>query len=132
MSFGDVVSVQCTIAGGDLPVNVNWLINGEEIASYLEILLDKRGKRIHVLTIDSVSEKHAGNYTCNAYNNAGVVNHTSELKVNGINEIVMNTFLLFDPFLKFHVSKCGPCCILSSSFQLKKLSKVMGQVCYRH
>lgn len=84
VSFGDVVSVQCTIAGGDLPVNVNWLINGEEIASYLEILLDKRGKRIHVLTIESVSEKHAGNYTCNAYNNAALVNYTSELKVNGI------------------------------------------------
>ena len=95
--------MQCTIAGGDLPVHVSWLINGHEIADYLEVLLEKRGKKIHMLTIESVSEKHMGNYTCVAYNNAGHVNHTSELKVNGLirllNQCVLYLFFVKSFFL---------------------------------
>ena len=83
MSYGDIVSIQCTIAGGDLPVNVTWSLNNHKIDSYLDIMAERRGKRIHVLTIESVSAKHIGNYTCTAENSAGHVNHTSELKVNG-------------------------------------------------
>lgn len=87
MSFGDIVSVQCTIAGGDLPVSVTWLLNGAPIEPQLQILQEMRGKRIYILTIDSVSEKHVGNYTCFAKNRAGHANHSAELKVNGLYKV---------------------------------------------
>lgn len=83
MSYGDTISIQCTIAGGDLPVTVEWRLNGAPLESYLEIQTEKRGKRINNLVIDLVSAKHAGNYTCLASNAAGLAEHTSELVVNG-------------------------------------------------
>lgn len=42
------------------------------------------GKRNSVLTIDSVSDKHAGNFTCQATNSAASANFTSQLIVNGV------------------------------------------------
>lgn len=81
-SFGDTISIQCTISG-DLPAAVEWRLNGSPLESYLEIQTEKRGKRINNLVIDLVSAKHAGNYTCLASNAAGVAEHTSELVVNG-------------------------------------------------
>lgn len=86
MNYAETVSVSCTISGGDLPINVAWKLNGQPLESYLEILTEKRGKRINNLMIDSVKAIHAGNYTCIAENWAGSVEHTSELIVNGIEE----------------------------------------------
>lgn len=89
-SFGDEpmnqdepVSISCTISGGDLPIKVKWTLNGGEIESWHEILTETRGKRINVLMIESLKAKHAGVYGCVAENAAGVVEHTSELIVNG-------------------------------------------------
>lgn len=83
MNYDEPVTISCTISGGDLPINVLWMLNRAPIEPYLEISTEKRGKRIYVLTIDSVKAKHAGNYTCLAENAAGVVEHNSELIVNG-------------------------------------------------
>lgn len=83
MNYAETVSVTCTISGGDLPINVTWTLNGMPLEPYLEILTEKRGKRINNLMIDSVKAKHAGNYTCIAINAAGSVEHTSALAVNG-------------------------------------------------
>nr|XP_017031933.1 Down syndrome cell adhesion molecule-like protein Dscam2 isoform X37 [Drosophila kikkawai] len=82
MSYGEFVNVQCTISGGDLPVNITWTLNDRPFEDYLEILTTKRGKRINELTIEAVSAKHVGNYSCIAENRAGRANHTAELKVN--------------------------------------------------
>lgn len=43
----------------------------------------KMGKRNSVLTIDAVTGRHAGNFTCLASNIASLVNFTAELLVNG-------------------------------------------------
>lgn len=83
LSYGDTISIACTISGGDLPVTAEWRFNGGPLESYLEIQTEKRGKRINNLVIDLVSAKHAGNYTCVASNAAGVTEHSSELIVNG-------------------------------------------------
>lgn len=83
MSYGDTISIQCTISGGDLPVNVEWRLNGLPLESYLEIQTAKNGKRINNLVIDLVSAKHAGNYSCIATNAAGVAEFSAELVVNG-------------------------------------------------
>lgn len=49
----------------------------------LDILTEKRGKRINNLMIDAIEAKHAGIYTCIATNAAGKTEHSAELVVNG-------------------------------------------------
>lgn len=84
MNYGETVSIQCTISGGDLPVEVKWTLNDIPLEPYLEIVTEKIGKRINNLMIDSVSAKHAGNYTCIAENKAGRSQFSSNLIVNGL------------------------------------------------
>lgn len=83
MNNDETVSVTCTVSGGDLPIDFMWKFNHAIIEPHLEILTEKRGKRINVLMIESLKAEHAGTYTCVAANEAGVVEHTSELVVNG-------------------------------------------------
>lgn len=88
MSYGEFVNVQCTVSGGDVPLNIYWTLNEKPFDDYLEIFTAKRGKRINELTIESVAAKHIGYYSCVAENRAGRVNHTAELKVNGVDSFV--------------------------------------------
>lgn len=84
MSYAEFINIQCIVSGGDMPVNITWLLNDKPFDEYLEIYTTKRGKRILELTIESVAAKHMGNYSCVAENKAGRVNYTAELKVNGV------------------------------------------------
>lgn len=84
LNFGESASVQCTIAGGDLPMSIKWKLNGEDIPNYLEVSTSKIGKRVHVLSIDSVKADHAGNYSCIATNQAGSTEFTAPLVVIGL------------------------------------------------
>lgn len=84
LNFGESASVQCTISGGDLPMKVEWTLNGLTIPNYLEVSTPKIGKRIHVLSIDSVKADHAGNYSCIATNQAGTTEFTAPLVVIGL------------------------------------------------
>lgn len=83
LNFGESASVQCTISGGDLPMTVQWLLNGAEIPAYLEVSTSKIGKRINVLSIESVKADHRGNYSCVATNLAGSAEFTAPLVVIG-------------------------------------------------
>lgn len=87
-----MVSLQCAIGGGDLPVNIEWNLNGSPLTSDLGISANKQGKRINNLLIESVSAKHAGNYTCIARNYAGTAEHSSVLIVNGVWEFFIELF----------------------------------------
>lgn len=84
VSLGDSVTAQCTIASGDLPIDTEWLFNSKPINSYFGVATSKLGKRVNVLTIESIHAKHAGNYTCQAKNRAGTIAHAIVLIVNGI------------------------------------------------
>jgi hypothetical protein len=84
MSFGDTASIQCVLSGGDTPISVIWKLNGRPLSNGNDIILEKRGKKFYLLTIESVSFEHIGNYTCSAQNAAGTTEHVAELKVNGL------------------------------------------------
>lgn len=84
MSYGEFVNVQCTVSGGDVPLNISWTLDNRPFDDYLEVFTTKRGKRINELTIESVAAKHVGNYTCIAINRAGIDNFTAPLRVNGL------------------------------------------------
>jgi hypothetical protein len=87
MNYGDTVSVQCIITGGDLPVSIHWLWNNKTIDELYfsnDIQIEKRGKKISMLSIEAVTAKHIGTFSCIAKNHAGITEHSSDLNVNGI------------------------------------------------
>uniref|UniRef100_A0A1Y1LY72 Ig-like domain-containing protein n=1 Tax=Photinus pyralis TaxID=7054 RepID=A0A1Y1LY72_PHOPY len=84
MNAGDTVSAQCTITKGDLPVQIEWYLNGNTISEQDGILTSYIGKRLSILSIESVQYNHIGEYTCGVRNPAGSTNYTTYLNVNGI------------------------------------------------
>lgn len=82
-NFGDSASIQCLVTSGDFPIDFKWLYNGRPVSEVFGISTVKLGKRTYALTIDSVNGKHAGNYTCEASNSAGVDRYNATLIVNG-------------------------------------------------
>lgn len=85
-NVGESATLQCTVISGDFPVYMRWLLNGEVIEDndrFLGISISQIGKRASAISIDSVADNHAGNYTCEASNKAGVARHSTILIVNG-------------------------------------------------
>jgi hypothetical protein len=81
---GQSVTLQCTVLDGDWPLNIVWMFNNQPISSHMGISTAKIGRRVNVLTIESVAGSHAGNYTCRGENSAGIASYTTQLAVNGL------------------------------------------------
>lgn len=97
---GQYIQVNCLVSEGDLPLEINWDLNGVDVESINEISSSKIGKRSSILTIESVTYTNAGNYTCTARNQAGASNHVALLLVNGY-----QLFQFFSLFLsKFYLA----------------------------
>lgn len=84
LNTGTVVTLPCTLAAGDRPVTLQWLFNGQEINPFLGVKVTELGDASSILSIVSINEKHAGEYSCIAKNEAGMDRHSSTLSVNGI------------------------------------------------
>lgn len=82
-NFADSASVACLVTTGDMPISFKWFFNNRPVKEFAGITTVKLGNRNSVLNIDSVTGKHAGQYTCEASNQAASVNYTSQLIVNG-------------------------------------------------
>lgn len=80
---GQYVQVTCLVSEGDLPLSIKWTLNGKKSEDYAEINVAKMGKRSSILSIESISYDHAGNFTCAASNLAGEAYFTAQLLVNG-------------------------------------------------
>lgn len=80
-----MVSVQCILGEGDLPVKILWEFNGDPLESENGIMISALGLRVSNMMIESVEGRHAGNYTCSAKNRAGNKSYTAELEVIGTN-----------------------------------------------
>lgn len=83
MHEGQFAQVGCSVSEGDLPLEIQWTLNGRGIDYYSEIGVSTIGKRTSILVIESVTYTHAGNYTCKATNQAGESSYTAQLQVNG-------------------------------------------------
>lgn len=78
------MTLYCSASIGDLPLNISWLLNDQDVEeNVLGVTTMMVNKRTSVLTIDSVDDHHAGNYTCLARNRAGLQTYTTELNVYG-------------------------------------------------
>lgn len=80
---GDSASVQCSVTNGDLPITIFWFYNSQPIENLRYVSISRLGKRVSALTIDSVSHRFIGNYTCLGRNAAGEAKETAVLLVNG-------------------------------------------------
>lgn len=101
------MQVSCYVSKGDVPVSFSWLLNGKPTSDLEGIGVSSFGKKTSVLSIDSVDEQHAGNYTCLATNRAGVSAFTATLIVKG-------TTLNLTP------SFCYPSFAQNSTFQFRR------------
>lgn len=85
---GDTVAVQCIVSSGDQPINFTWSLNGQPLSATSvhksDVIVSKIGSRTSSLTIEYISQKHAGNYTCTGTNVAGNASYTAELYVDGL------------------------------------------------
>ncbi|KAK2577361.1 hypothetical protein KPH14_003477 [Odynerus spinipes] len=83
-NWGEAVSAVCTVGKGDLPIEVSWALNGEPIndANHGDVSISSTGKRVSLMTIEAVSARHAGEYTCTASNAAGATSYSAILAVN--------------------------------------------------
>jgi Immunoglobulin domain len=75
----------CAVTEGDLPMDINWIFEGQKHSSMMGIATLKVGPRSNMLTIESVAAAHSGQYTCMARNGAGSRNFTTSLIVYGKN-----------------------------------------------
>lgn len=91
----------CAASKGDLPLDIKWYFNTDAIKSGINGVALTNTKRTSQLTIESVSHKNQGNYTCVVKNQAGITNHTAELFVNGIFDAIsqFSRLILRVPFL---------------------------------
>ncbi|XP_026835362.1 Down syndrome cell adhesion molecule-like protein Dscam2 isoform X7 [Drosophila erecta] len=78
---GQYLTLHCSVPGGDLPLNVDWTLDGQPISEDLGITTARVGRRGSVLTIEAVEASHAGNFTCHARNLAGHQQFTTPLNV---------------------------------------------------
>ncbi|XP_028982374.1 Down syndrome cell adhesion molecule-like protein Dscam2 [Diachasma alloeum] len=82
-NWGDAVTATCTVFKGDFPINIEWSLNDQPIHNnYPDIVISTSSKRVSVLTIDQVTARHAGEYSCSASNAAGGMSYTASLSVN--------------------------------------------------
>lgn len=60
-----------------------WKKDGRRINSNDGILILRSGQRLSILNIESVQLRHVGIYTCVVKSQAGLIEHSAELFVNG-------------------------------------------------
>ncbi|KAI8422223.1 hypothetical protein MSG28_006118 [Choristoneura fumiferana] len=85
---GDTVSLTCTITKGDMPIEISWLFNDKPMKSSDGVVIARSGRKISMLSIDSIQGTHRGNYTCVAKNDAGTAAHSALLHVNVAPQII--------------------------------------------
>lgn len=90
--MGDVLSINCVVLKGDLPLEIFWTLNNETIETAVNgFTVIQLNSRTSYLSVDMLEAKHRGVYSCIAQNQAGRAKYSAELQVNGS---LLNSFLL--------------------------------------
>lgn len=88
----DNVTINC-IVQADPTATMTWLFN-EQLLYFNETIKYTVNKSKYILTIHNIRVEDNGVYTCIGSNVFGSINSTSQLSVQGNNEII--TFVLID------------------------------------
>uniref|UniRef100_T1JA71 Down syndrome cell adhesion molecule-like protein Dscam2 n=1 Tax=Strigamia maritima TaxID=126957 RepID=T1JA71_STRMM len=84
--------ITCAVSQGDLPIAFQWLKDGSEISPTLGVATRYYDQHANSLSIESVTSKHSGNYTCIAHNVAGTAMHSAQLLVHVAPKIIPFSF----------------------------------------
>lgn len=84
LHLGDFFQLTCAVVHGDFPYNISWYFNDQPINYIDGISILMHGKRSSSLNIESVSDQHAGNYTCIGSNIAGSASVATTLSIRGL------------------------------------------------
>ena len=83
-NYGESTAVQCMASKGDLPLTIQWSLNGEPLTGNNDqITVVKMSPRLSSLSIESINHRHRGVYKCKVTNLAGTAELTANLIVNG-------------------------------------------------
>lgn len=83
-NMGDLLSINCVVLKGDLPLHIHWTLNTEPITTAEDgFTVVQLNPRTSYLSVDSLEAKHRGTYRCIAVNLAGLAEYAAELQVNG-------------------------------------------------
>lgn len=98
-NVGEVASVTCSVARGDLPVDIFWSLNMMPVVSgeHSFTVLRPNG-RTSILSVDWLDAQHRGTYRCMARNVAGQAEHEAQLHVNGVYSNILYQQLLLECF----------------------------------
>lgn len=121
----NMASITCSVIKGDAPIDISWKFNNSNLFSNDGVIITRSGQRISVLSIETVRSRHAGLYTCVGKNTAGYIEHSAELKVNGITffSYIYVLLLFFDHyFCTFFIS---PSHIIFPKFFLKSFHLIL-------
>jgi hypothetical protein len=80
--YEESFQLTCSVIHGDSPFTFEWLFQNKSIENLFDIKVENAKKKSG-LSIDSVSAKHAGDYTCKVLNSAGFSTITTTLVVKG-------------------------------------------------
>ena len=100
LNLDESVSTMCSISKGDLPIAIWWQFHETDeslqynLTTNDGIVISRPSNKISILAIDAVKSRHRGNYTCFASNKAGVAQYSTYLAINGIGEILINSFFM--------------------------------------
>ena len=92
---GERITLTCTIAKGDSPINILWQKDQENIQSSEKgdikvIAFDEFNS---MLTIEDLDVRHIGNYSCLASNSAGTAIHYQTVHVNGTIMVIWMSYI---------------------------------------
>ncbi|KAK0078522.1 hypothetical protein PV326_009304, partial [Microctonus aethiopoides] len=93
-NWGEQVSAICSVLKGDQPIEIRWSHNDMPITriTHPDVVITKTGRMNSLLSIDSVTAKHAGDYSCEASNQAGSTSRSAVLSVNVAPQILPLSF----------------------------------------
>ncbi|KAF6210674.1 hypothetical protein GE061_013781 [Apolygus lucorum] len=80
--IGQSVQLSCFVVEGDLPLLIEWDLDGNLALEHMGIEISRIGRKGSILSIDSLRSYHSGTYTCSAANDAGSVQWSSDLLIN--------------------------------------------------
>lgn len=80
----DIIELSCEAVGTPV-INISWYFSdGKGSITTLDSRTKRRGYNVvSTVTIDGISVRNNGNYTCSATNDEGTSNHTITLRING-------------------------------------------------
>jgi hypothetical protein len=88
-NLDDTLSVLCSMAKGDIPMNIWWTITNDDtgistnLSSFNDLTISKNGQKMSLLNIEALKHHHRGTVTCWAQNRAGLSSHSVKLSING-------------------------------------------------